>query len=302
MSRCIAVLGGSGFVGRTLVPRWLAQGEHVRVLSRSADTRARLPAEAEHWVGDVYDPTFLRDAFESVDAVVNLTGILNELGDDGRGFRKVYVTLTQAMLEAMTARGVHRLLQMSALHADDGESHYLKARGEAETLLRASQTDWTLFRPSVIAGPGDGLFCRFAQLLRFAPGLPLGGADTRFQPVWVGDVADAFVRALDDAGTIGRSYDLVGPEAMTLREIVQLTARTKGWTRIVVPLPKPLGRLQAEIGEHLPGKPISRDNWRSLQHDSTSDDNGLPKLGIVPTDVRAKLPEILGLARTGDRT
>jgi uncharacterized protein YbjT (DUF2867 family) len=301
MTRRIVVLGGSGFVGRTLVARWLAQGEHVRVLSRSADTRARIPTEAEHHVGDVYDPAFLRGAFEDADAVVNLTGILNERGDDGRGFHQVYVSLTQAMLDAMAARGVRRLLQMSALHAGDGESHYLKARGEAEALVRASQTDWTLFRPSVIAGPGDGLFCRFAQLLRFAPGLPIGGADTRFQPVWVGDVADAFVRALDDAGTVGRSYDLVGPEEMTLHEIVQLTMRTKGWTRFVLPLPGPLGRLQAEIGEHLPGKPISRDNWRSLQRDSTSDDNGLPKLGIVPTDVRSKLPEILGLARTRDR-
>jgi uncharacterized protein YbjT (DUF2867 family) len=301
MNRTIVILGGTGFVGRTLVARLLAQDDRVRVLSRSVDTRARLPAQAEHRVGDVYDPTFLRSAFEGADAVVNLVGILNERGDDGSGFRKVYVELAQTMLEAMRASGVRRLLQMSALHAGDGESHYLKARGEAEALLRASDIAWTLLRPSVIAGPGDGLFCRFAQLLRFAPGLPLGGADARFQPVWVGDVADAFVRALDDDTTIGRSYDLVGPEVMTLGEIVRLTLKTKGWTRIVMPLPKALGRVQAEVGEHLPGKPISRDNWRSLQRDSTSDDNGLPKLGIAPTDVRAKLPEILDVATAGAR-
>ncbi len=299
MNRTIVILGGTGFVGRTLVSRWLAQGDRVRVLSRSANTRTRLPAHVEHRVGDVYDQAFLRDAFEGADAVVNLVGILNERGDDGSGFRKVYVELAQTMIDAMRESGVRRLLQMSALHAGDGESHYLKARGEAEALLRASDIAWTLLRPSVIAGPGDGLFCRFAQLLRFAPGLPLGGADARFQPVWVGDVADAFVRALDDDATIGRSYDLVGPEVMTLGDIVRLTAQTKGWTRIVLPLPKALGRMQAEIGEHLPGKPISRDNWRSLQRDSTSNDNGLPKLGIAPTDVRAKLPEILGLITTG---
>ncbi len=299
MSRSIVILGGSGFVGRALASRWLAQSDRVRVLSRSASTRARLPAHAEHRVGDVYDPAFLRDAFEGVDAVVNLVGILNERGDDGSGFRKVYVELAQTMLDAMQASNVHRLLQMSALHAGDGESHYLEARGEAEALVRASNLDWTLFRPSVIAGPGDGLFCRFAQLLRYAPGLPLGGADARFQPVWVGDVADAFVHALDDDATVGRSYDLVGPEVMTLGDIVRLTVQTKGWTRIVLPLPKALGRIQAEVGEYLPGKPISRDNWRSLQRDSTSDDNGLPKLGIAPTDVRAKLPEILGTLNTG---
>ena len=294
MSKRIVILGGSGFVGRRLVARLLADGHRVEVLSRDAATRECVPAGASHRVGDVYDPTFLREAFTGADAVVNLVGILNERGDDGRGFRKVYVELGDAVIDAMRAAGVRRLLQMSALHAGDGESHYLQARGEAERHVVDSGLDWTLLRPSVIAGPGDGLFCRFAQLLRFAPGLPLGGAGVRFQPVWVGDVADAFARALADATTIGRSYDLVGPEVMTLGEIVKLTAKTKGWSRFVLPLPGALGRVQAEVGEHLPGKPISRDNWRSLQRDSTSDDNGLPKLGIVPTDVRAKLPEILG--------
>lgn len=296
MKRTLVVLGGSGFVGRALVARLLARGERVRVPSRSAETRARIPAGADILVGDVFDAAFLRGAFAGADAAINLVGILNEHGDDGSGFRKVYVELAEAMLAAMQGTGVRRLLQMSALHAGDGESHYLKARGEAEARVRASDVDWTLLRPSVIAGPGDGLFCRFAQLLRFTPGLPLGGADARFQPVWIGDVVDAFVRALDDDATIGKSYDLVGPEVMTLGGIVKLTAETKGWTRFVLALPAALGRVQAEVGEHLPGKPISRDNWRSLQRDSTSDDNGLPKLGIAPTDVREKLPEILGVA------
>ena len=296
MNRLIVVLGGSGFVGRALVARLLSQGERVRVLSRSTDTRARIPAGAELLSGDVFDTGFLRQAFDGADAVINLVGILNERDDDGAGFHKVYVELAEAVIAAMQAAGVRRLLQMSALHAGDGESHYLKARGEAETLVRACALDWTLLRPSVIAGPGDGLFCRFAQLLRFAPGLPIGRAHARFQPVWVGDVVEAFVHAIEDRATVGRSYDLVGPEAMTLAEIVRLTAQTKGWTRVVVPLPGIFGRMQAEVGEHLPGKPISRDNWRSLQRDSTSDDNGLPKLGITPTDVRSRLPEILGAA------
>ncbi len=296
MKRTTVVLGGSGFVGRALVARLLARGDRVRVLSRNAEAATRIPAGGEPLIGDVFDVDFLRNAFDGADAVINLVGILNERGDDGRGFHRVYVELAETILAAMRATGVRRLLQMSALHAGDGDSHYLKARGEAEALVRASALDWTLFRPSVIAGPGDGLFCRFAQLLRFAPALPIGRADARFQPVWIGDVVDAFLRALDDDTTVAGSYDLVGPEVMTLAEIVRLTARTKGWTRFVVPLPDVFGRVQAEVGEHLPGKPISRDNWRSLQRDSTSDDNGLPKLGIAPTDVRGKLPEILGAA------
>lgn len=294
MNLRVVVLGGSGFVGRRLVARLLADGHRVCVLSRDAGTCERVPAAAEHRAGDVYDAAFLGEAFAGADAVVNLVGILNERGDDGRGFRRVYVELGDAVIDAMRAAGVRRLLQMSALHAGDSASHYLQARGETEAHVAASGLDWTLLRPSVIAGPGDGLFCRFAQLLRFAPGLPLGGAGVRFQPVWVGDVAEAFARALADDATIGQRYDLVGPEVMTLGEIVKHTAKTKGWSRFVLPLPGALGRVQAEVGEHLPGKPISRDNWRSLQRDSTSDDNGLPKLGIAPTDVRAKLPEILG--------
>ncbi len=293
MNRTIVVLGGTGFIGRVLVARLLANGDRVRVLSRSADTRACVPPSVEHRVGDVYAPAFLREAFAGADVVVNLVGILNERGDDGRGFRRAFVELADTVIAAMTDRGVDRLLQMSSLRAGEGSSHYLRTRGEAETRVRASALHWTIFRPSVVAGPGDGLFCRFAQLLRFAPGLPLGRANARFQPVWVGDVAEAFVRALDDDTTIGRSYDLVGPETMTLAGIVRLTAQTKSWSRFVLPLPDALGRLQAEVGEHLPGKPISRDNWRSLQLDSISADNGLPALGIAPTDVRAKLPEIL---------
>ncbi len=292
--RHVVILGGSGFVGRALVTRLLADGHRVTVLTRTAEVRARVPAAAALAVGDVYDAAFLQAQVGADDAVVNLVGILNESGDDGSGFDRVFDQLAGTVIAAMQAVGARRLLQMSALNAGVGESHYLQARGRAEARVRASKLDWTLLRPSVIAGPGDGLFCRFAGLLKFAPVLPIGGADTRFQPVWVGDVVEAFVRALSDDASIGQSYDLVGPETMTLAEIVRATARTLGIRRGVIALPPALGRMQAEVGEHLPGKPISRDNWRSLQLDSTSGDSGLPKLGIAPTVVSTKLPEILG--------
>ncbi|MDQ3287872.1 MAG: complex I NDUFA9 subunit family protein [Pseudomonadota bacterium] len=296
--RHIVIPGGTGFVGRHMVPRLLDAGHRVTVLSRGSGKgkRTAIPAQAAIRDGDVHDPAFLRETFAGADVVINLIGILNEQGDDGSGFQKVFVDLAGKVIEAMQATGVTRLLQMSSLHAGEGGSHYLQARGRAEQRVRASQLSWTLFRPSVIAGPGDGLFCRFDSLLRLAPALPLGRADARFQPVWVGDVADAFARALDDDASVGRSYDLVGPEVMTLADIVRLTAKARGRHRAVIGLPDALGRLQAEVGEHLPGKPISRDNWRSLQLDSTSVDNGLPKLGITPTRVTLKLPEILGIS------
>jgi NADH dehydrogenase len=292
----ICILGGTGFVGRHLVARLLADGHRVRVPTRDARAHPAPAPGVDTMAGDVHDRAFLRTAFADQDAVINLVGILNERGDDGSGFERVFVGLVDGVIAAMREADVRRLLQMSALHAGEGDSHYLQARGRAEALVRASGLEWTLFRPSVIAGPGDGLFCRFDALLRFAAVLPIGRADARFQPVWVEDVAAAFARAVQAPSTIGQCYDLVGPEVMTLAGIVRATAHARGRHRLVVALPDALGRLQAEVGEHLPGKPISRDNWRSLQLDSISDDNGLPRLGLVPTPVPPRLPRILGLA------
>lgn len=293
--RHVVILGGTGFVGRNLVARLLSGGDRITVLSRGVDARKRAmkPQGASLIEGDVSDADFLAAVLDDVDAVINLVGILNEKGDNGRGFEHVFVGITDALIEAMTRMGVRRLLQMSALNAGRGDSHYLQSRGRAEQHVRASGLDWTLFRPSVIAGPGDGLFCRFDGLLKFAPALPIGGAGARFQPVWVGDVVDAFAKALDEPRSIGQSYDLVGPDVLTLKQIVKLAARGRGRHRIVIGLPPALGKLQAEIGEWLPGKPISRDNWRSLQLDSVSLEDGLRRLGVTPTAVEPKLAEIL---------
>lgn len=296
--RHVLILGGTGFVGRHLVEHLLRERCRITVLSRGVDPvkKQLLSRDASLIEGDVGNPDFLRAVLDDVDAVVNLVGILNEQGDSGAGFEHVHVELLDALIEAMRDMGVMRLLQMSALNAGTGQSHYLESRGRAEQHVRASKLSWTLFRPSVIAGRGDGLFCRFDQLLRYAPLLPMGRANARFQPVWVGDVAQAFVNALNDDSHIARSYNLVGPDVMSLGEIVRATAKARGRLRAVLPLPDALGKLQAEIGEFLPGKPISRDNWRSLQSDSTSVENGLLKLGVTPTPVLPQLPEILGLA------
>lgn len=296
--RHVLILGGTGFVGRHLIEQLLRERCRVTVLSRGVDPirKRLLSRDASLIEGDVGNPDFLRAVLDDVDAVVNLVGILNEQGDSGAGFEHVHVELLEALIEAMRDMGVMRLLQMSALNAGTGQSHYLESRGRAEQRVRASKLSWTLLRPSVIAGPGDGLFCRFDALLRYAPVLPMGRANARFQPVWIGDVVQAFVNALNDDSHIARSYNLVGPEVMTLADIVRATARARGRLRAVLPLPDPLGKWQAEIGEFLPGKPISRDNWRSLQTDSTSVENGLLKLGVTPTPVLPHLPEILAIA------
>src|SRR5690606_14254903 len=137
------------------------------------------------------DADVLRAAFTGADAVVNLVGIRNEKGDNGRGFRRAHVELTKLVIAAMQLAGVRRLLQMSSLNTGRGRSHYLKSRGEAEAAVKASGLDWTIFEPSVVFGAGDGLFCRFAGLLRIAPVMPLARAKAKFAPVYVGDVVEA---------------------------------------------------------------------------------------------------------------
>ena len=296
----IAVLGGAGFVGRALVERLVADGHAVTIISRNhARHRERqLPPGGVIRDCDEYAPRSLAHALAGCDAAINLVGILNDpgLGDFARGFERVHVELTRTLIGACLDARVPRLLQMSALNAGRGHSHYLRTRGHAEELVKASTLDWTIFQPSVIFGPGDGLFCRFAALLRLAPALPLARAGAKFAPVWIGDVAAAFARALADPVTFGQTYELYGPDVLTLAQIVQMTARQMGLRRFVLPLPDALGRLQALAMDFVPGKPFSSDNYRSLRTDSVGGIDGLHRLGIAPTRIAAILPDILGHA------
>jgi NADH dehydrogenase len=292
----IIVLGGTGFVGRLLVQRLALEGHAVTVLSRNLGQHYDrfLPPGVSLRQADLHDPGALRDAFSGADAVINLVGILNEHGDDGRGFHHVHVELTQQVIAACKQAGVPRLLQMSSLNAGRGRSHYLASRGEAEAAVKASGLDWTIFEPSVIFGVGDGLFTRFAALLQKLPVLPLACAGARLAPVYVGDVVEAFSRSLRDRRSIGEVYELYGPEVFTLAEIVRMSARQLGLRRLVLPLPDLLGRLQGLVCDFVPGKPFSSDNYRSLKTDAVGGIDGLHRLGIEPVRVSDALPDILG--------
>ena len=292
----IVVLGGTGFVGGHLVPRLQRDGHAISVLSRNRDRHRELGMLPRVMVvnADVHDHAALVRHLAGADAAINLVGILNERGGDGSGFRKAHAELTETLIAACVVAGVPRLLQMSALRAGEGESFYLQTRGEAEARVKAAPLKWTLFRPSVIFGPGDGLFFRFAQLLRIAPVLPLARAHAKFAPVHVGDVAEAFARSLIHPHTAGRTYELAGPDVIELGELVRWTARMIGKRRLVIALPDALGFMQACIGEWLPGKPISRDNFRSLKLDSIAREDGLAALGIVATPMRVVMPDLLG--------
>lgn len=296
----IVILGGTGFVGRHLIPRLCIEGYEIIVLTRNrgAHLERWLPPGADLHDCDVYDRAALARALKGADAAINLVGVLNESGRSGHGFQHAHVDLTTSLVAACRETGVKRLLQMSALNAGRGQSHYLRTRGEAEAVVKASHLDWTIFQPSVIFGRDDGLLTRFRDLLRLAPVLPLARAESKFAPVYIGDVVEAFVRALRDRATFRQVYELYGPEIYTLKKLVRNIARTMGWRRIVLPLPDALGWAQAVVAELIPGKPFSRDNFRSLATDSVGGIDGLHRLGIEPVALSARMQGLLGRSDT----
>lgn len=293
----ICVLGGSGFVGRSIAERACARGLRVRVVTRSP-TRSRaltvLPT-VEIMVADARDEPTLERAFEGMDAVVNLVGILHESG--GQAFSAMHAELPRKVAQASRARGVRHLLHMSALGAStDGPSDYLRSKGAGEAAVReaAGALPWTIFRPSVIFGQDDHFLNLFAMVVRMFPVIPLAAAHARFRPVWVEDVARCFVDALGDARTFGRSYELCGPQTYTLAEMVAFVARTLGRRRTIVDLPDALALLQAAVLEHLPGKLMTRDNLRSMSIDNVCSGPFPQVFGFEPAALEAVVPDYLG--------
>ncbi len=302
----ICILGGTGFVGQHLAAELVSAGHRVKVL-----TRYRAGAR-ELWIlptldmreANVHDPDTLHREFEDCDVVINLVGILNESGKAGNSFRDAHTELPRQVAQACLDTGVSTLLHMSALGADakNGPSAYLRSKGAGEEAIESvlgdgKQVHWTVFRPSVIYGRGDSFVRRFVALLRLSPlpFFPLPGANARMAPVFVGDVARAFAKALEDRETNRRVFELCGPKDYTLRELVDFIARQAGLNRRVASMPASLARLQARIGELLPGKPLSRDNLDSLKVDSVCKGGqpGFSALGIEPAAWEAQVPVIM---------
>ncbi len=301
MSGSLCVLGGTGFLGRRFLGRVIRQGYRVRVPTRNRARHRDLLVfpGLELAPADVHDEQQLRRLVQGCDAVVNLVGILNEGAHDGSGFRRAHVDLAAKLVRACQENGVARLLHVSALkaNAERGPSHYLRTKGQAEQVIKSQSGDtlhYTLFRPAPIFGPGDSLTNRFARLLRRLPVLPLPCPDARMAPVFVDDVAQALVAALHDGRTYDRSYELCGPDIYSLAELVKFIQRLLGIHRAIVPLPKPLGRLQAWVGDYLlPGKPFSLDNFKSLGVSAVCTENGLAALGIQASSLATVAPAYL---------
>lgn len=293
----VLILGGTGFVGRHVCEKLQRAGWHITVPTR----RARNATAVQHLPrltvveADVHDPAALARLLPGHDAVVNLVAILH---GSAATFERTHVELPRTIAGACQASGVRRLVHISALGvSEQGPSMYQHSKARGEALLRASDLDLTVLRPSVIFGAGDRFLNLFAQLQAVFPVMPLAGAGARFQPVWVEDVASAVLRCLQDPATIGQIFDASGPEVLTLAELVQLAGRHGSHARPVIPLPMALGRLQALMMELAPGEPLmSRDNLDAMRVDNvaTGEHPGLTALGITPASVRAVAPAYLG--------
>lgn len=302
-ARRISILGGSGFVGRHLVPRLLRDGHQLHLLTRNtrslADT-ALLPGEAIVQV-DPHDPEALARALEGAEIVINLVGILNERGHRGQEFQKVHEELPRQMARICRAQGVQQVLHMSAVGAQAGmsPSFYLRTKGAGNNAIMVelgNVVPWTIFQPSVIFGPDDSFINRFATLMRRIPGpFPLACPQAKFAPVYVEDVVEAFALCVGNEQVHNKRLELCGPEIVTLREVVEFAAQQAGLNKMIVNLPDSLSKLQANIMEYVPGKPFSRDNYQSTRIDSVCHPDGrnclgFEALGIRPRSMREAVP------------
>lgn len=296
----ILVLGGSGFVGRSvcekLVERSGGAGGRIVVPSRRPQRAQHLRTlpTVELFQADVQSEVELVRLLAGCDAVINLIAILH--GSPAE-FQRAHVDLPRQLVAACQVSGVKRIVHVSALGASaNAPSHYLRSKAAGEAVLRAEGLDLTLLRPSVIFGEHDQFLNLFARLQAVAPVMPLAGATARFQPVWVEDVAAAIVSALDEPTSIGQTVECGGPTIYTLEQLVRFAGRCGGCERPVIPLPDGVARLQATVMGWLPGAPLmSADNLDSMRVPNvlSGDLPGLEAFGIQPAAMEGVMAPVL---------
>ncbi|MBT8449228.1 MAG: complex I NDUFA9 subunit family protein [Gammaproteobacteria bacterium] len=306
--RRICILGGTGFVGRHLIPKFASQGIETLVLSRHPERYRQLSLNPGCRVveANIFDKKQLLEKFQGCDAVVNLVGILNE--KQKLDFRRVHVELVDSVTNCCRQAGVKRLLHMSALHASatSGSSQYLRTKGEGENRAHTGgkpDVAVTSFKPSVIFGPDDSFINRFAGVLKIPGPLPLACPDSKFSPVYIEDVCEAMANSLNHHKTFAQRYELCGPQTYSLIEIVRYISTLQGTNKLVFGLSNGLSQLQASILEKLPGKLFTTDNYLSLQQDSVCSDKdyNLLSLGISPTSMDSIVPAMLKQASEKNR-
>jgi uncharacterized protein YbjT (DUF2867 family) len=322
-TRLVTVFGASGFVGRHVVQRLAAKGIQVRAAVRNPD--AALFLKPMGYVGqitpvqaNIRDAAKVRAAVAGADAVVNLVGVLYESGK--QRFDAVQTAAAETVAKAAQAAGCGRLVHMSALGAARlSPSRYARSKAAGEEAVRAAFPDAVILRPSVLFGPQDGFFNRFAAMAQISPFLPVfgcpfprlkngkldfyGTGGTKFQPVYVGDVADAVVKGIEDEATKGKTYELGGPRVYSFVDVMRMVMAETGRSRAIVPVPFWVGSILGFFGEILPIPPITRDQVTLLKTDNVLSGKlpTLRDLGIEPTAAEMIVPTYLDVYRKGGR-
>ena len=284
----VLVTGGTGFVGRYLCAELVDRGHEVRTMDRTPEPSA-VPDAVETVAGDITEYEDVAGAVEGQDAIINLVALsplFKPSGGNGM-HDEVHRKGTEHCVEAAEEHGVDRFVQMSALGADpDGDTAYIRSKGRAESTVRESSLDWTIFRPSVVFGEG-GEFVEFTRLLAppYVTLLP-GGGKTRFQPIWIGDVVEMLAASLESEEHVGETYDIGGPEVLTLADVARLAHGARGRSVNVIPVPMALAGVGLSVAGKIPGFPMGGDQYRSLQFDNTTADNDVDAFGVSEGDLR----------------
>lgn len=301
--RLITVFGGSGFIGRHLIGRLAKQGHRIRAAVRRPNEALFLKpmgdvGQVQPIQANVRNRQSVARALDGADAAVNLVGILHQAGR--QRFATVQAEGAGIIAEEAARAGVRHLVHVSAIGADAGSaSKYAQSKAVGEALVREAFPTATILRPSIVFGPEDGFFNRFAGLAKRLPFLPLIGGATRFQPVFVGDVAEAIARCLGDGPSspdvAGRTFELGGPRVYSFRELLRLMMDEIAVHRPLLPVPFPLATVQAFFLQALPNPPLTVDQVRLLKHDNvvSEDAPSLADLGIEPTPVETVIPSYL---------
>jgi len=295
----VTVFGGSGFVGRHTVRALAKAGKRIRVAVRHPNKGFFLPPNGT--VGQIavvkcnaLEGDQVESAVRGADAVINLAGVLHSSGENT--FDAVHVEAAESIARAAKAAGARTLVHVSAIGADkDSDSTYASSKGEGEERVREAFPDATIVRPSLVFGPEDDFFNRFAAMARFAPALPLiGGGHTKFQPVFVGDVAAAIAKLAQDPSLNGKLYELGGPNVYSFKELMELMLAAICRKRLLVPLPFALAMVPAMFLQFLPKPLLTPDQITLLKSDTVvTGANTLTTLGITPTSVEAEVPAYL---------
>nr|WP_246771354.1 complex I NDUFA9 subunit family protein [Aestuariivirga sp. YIM B02566] len=300
----ITLIGGSGFLGRHVVRALAKRGYRIRVACRRPDLAGHVqplgvPGQIMPVQANVRYPDSLAAVCEGAQAVVNLTGVLYSAG--AQSFDAIHVFGAEASARAAKAAKAKTFIQISAIGADaNSASDYAKSKAEGEARARANFPGAIVIRPSIVFGPEDQFFNRFAAMARFSPALPLiGGGTTKFQPVFVGDIAKAVAQLIDANIASGKTYEFGGPEVESFRQLLDFTLQTIGRKRLLVPVPWPVARIQGMIMGLLPKPLLTSDQVELLKHDNVvsqdaiRDGRTLQGLGITPRGIEAIVPSYL---------